>query len=147
VPAKEEAMQAVVIYESLTGNTRRAAAMIADRLGAAGVPTTVHPITAVDYQALQASDLVIVGSWVDGFFVVGQRPGRQGRIRSMPALAGKKAVVYLTYAVDAGKALEKLAAAVEARGADVLGGKTIRRDKLTDGVEDFVDRILAVVPV
>ena len=140
-------MQAVVIYESLTGNTRRAAAMIAAKLTAEGVPTVDMPITAVDYQALQAADLVIVGSWVDGLFVVGQRPGRQGRIRSMPALGGKKAVVYLTYALDPGKALEKMAATVEARGADVLGGLTIRRDKLTSGVEDFVDRVLSVIPV
>jgi hypothetical protein len=140
-------MQAVVIYESLTGNTRRAGEMIAARLTEAGVPARTFPITAVDYQALQGADLVIVGSWVDGFFVVGQRPGRSGRIRSMPALAGKKAVVYLTYALDAGKALEKMAEAVEARGADVLGGKTIRRDKLAEGVDDFVDRILAAVPV
>jgi hypothetical protein len=65
----------------------------------------------------------------------------------MPALGGKKAVVYLTYALDPGKALEKMAATVEARGADVLGGVTIRRDKLTSGVEDFVDRVLSVIPV
>jgi hypothetical protein len=139
-------MRAVVIYESLTGNTRRAGEMIADRLSADGVPTTAMPITAVDYQALQAADLVIVGSWVDGLFVIGQRPGREGRIRSMPALGGKKAVVYLTYALDPGKALQKLAATVEARGADVLGGLTIRRDKLAQGVDDFVDRVRAAVP-
>src|SRR5687767_10516067 len=140
-------MQAVVIYESLTGNTRRAAGMIAERLTAEGIATVAMPITEIDYQALQAADLVIVGSWVDGLFVIGQRPGRSGRIRSMPALGGKKAVVYLTYALDPGKALEKMAATVEARGADVLGGLTIRRDKLTAGVDDFVDRVLAVIPV
>jgi hypothetical protein len=62
----------------------------------------------------------------------------------MPALAGKRAVVYLTYAIDAGKALQKLSSAVEARGAEVIGGQTIRRDKLDAGVEDLVDRILAI---
>ncbi len=51
----------------------------------------------------------------------------------MPALAGKQAVVYLTYAIDPGKALQKLSDAVAARGAEVLGGQTIRRDKLDDG--------------
>jgi hypothetical protein len=65
-----------------------------------------------------------------------------GRITAMPALAGKKAVVYLTYAIDAGKSLQKLSAAVEGRGADVIGGQTIRRDKLDAGVADLVDRIL-----
>jgi hypothetical protein len=137
-------VEAVVIFESLTGNTAKAGRAIAAGLTAAGVPTTAHPITAIDYQALSRADLVIVGSWTDGHIVVGQRPGRVGRIRSMPALAGKRAVVYLTYAIDAGQALEKLSRAVEDRGAEVIGGQTIRRDKLEAGVEDLIDRILAV---
>jgi flavorubredoxin len=137
-------VEAVVIYESLTGNTARAGQAIAARLTAEGLPTRAYPITKIDYQALSRAELVIVGSWTDGLVFVGQRPGRLGRITSMPALAGKRAVVYLTYAIDAGKALQKLSAAVEARGADVIGGQTIRRDKLDTGVEDLVDRILAI---
>jgi hypothetical protein len=116
-------VRAIVIYESLTGNTR------------------------IDYQALSEADLVVVGSWVDGLFVVGQRPGRVGRIAQLPALAGKRAIVYLTYALHPGKALQKLSDTVAARGADVLGGVTIRRDRISGGVEDLVDRILdAVAP-
>ncbi len=138
-------MDAVVIYESLTGNTAKAARAIATELTAGGLPTRAYPITAIDYQALADADLVIVGSWVDGLIVVGQRPGRLGRIKGMPALAGKRAVVYLTYAIDPGKALQKLSDAVAARGAEVLGGQVIRRDKLAEGVADFTDRVLAVV--
>jgi hypothetical protein len=137
-------VNAIVIYESLTGNTAKAGRAIAAGLTAEGVPTRAFPITKIDYQALADADLVIVGSWVDGLILVGQRPGRLGRITSMPALAGKKAVVYLTYAIDAGRSLAKLSAAVEARGAEVLGGQTIRRDKLAQGVTELVDRVLAV---
>ena len=138
-------MEAIVVYESLTGNTAKAGRAIAEGLRANGIPAVACPITAIDYQALSRADLVVVGSWVDGLIFVGQRPGRVGRITSMPALAGKRAVVYLTYAIDAGRSLEKLAAAVEFRGAEVLGGVTIRRDKLQDGVEDLVEGILDVV--
>lgn len=134
-----------MIYESLTGNTRRAGHAIAAQLTARGVPTVACPITNVDYQALARAELVVVGSWVDGFFVIGQRPGRAGRIAAMPALAGKRAAVYLTYALDAGKALQKLSDAVADRGADVLGGVTIRRDRLEQGVQDLVDRLLEAV--
>ncbi|MEX2292580.1 MAG: hypothetical protein WD691_02230 [Acidimicrobiales bacterium] len=137
-------MEAVVIYESLTGNTARAGQAIAAGLSAAGMPTSAFPITNIDYQALSRAELVVVGSWVDGLIFVGQRPGRLGRITSMPALAGKKAVVYLTYAIDPGKSLEKLSSAVEGRGAEVLGGVTIRRDKVSAGAEDLVDRILGI---
>jgi hypothetical protein len=137
-------VEAVVIYESLTGNTAKAGQAIAARLSAEGLPTRAFPITAIDYQALSQAELVIVGSWTDGLIVVGQKPGRLGRIKTMPALAGKRAVVYLTYAIDPGKALQKLSSAVEARGAEVIGGQTIRRDKLVAGVDDLVDRILAI---
>jgi flavorubredoxin len=138
-------VDAVVIYESLTGNTARAGQAIAAELTEQGVPTRAFPITRIDYQALSDADLVIVGSWVDGLILVGQRPGRLGRVRAMPALAGKRAVVYLTYAIDPGKALQKMSDAVAARGAEVLGGQVIRRDKLDEGVDEFVDRVLAVI--
>jgi hypothetical protein len=137
-------VQAVVIFESLTGNTARAGRAIAAGLTAEGVPTQAFAITHIDYQALSDADLVIVGSWVDGFIVVGQRPGRLGRIKGMPALSGKRAIVYLTYAIDPGHALQKMSDAVAARGAEVLGGQLIRRDKLDDGVADFVARVLDV---
>ena len=133
-----------MIYESLTGNTAKAGQAIAAGLTAEGIPTQAFPIKHIDYQALSNADLVIVGSWVDGLVLFGQRPGRAGRIKSMPALAGKRAVVYLTYAIDAGKALQKMSDAVTARGAEVLGGQLIRRDKLEQGVADFVDRVLQV---
>ena len=137
-------MDAVVIYESLTGNTAKAGQAIAAELTARGVPARAFPITGIDYQALSSADLVIVGSWVDGLLLVGQRPGRLGRIRKMPALAGKRAIVYLTYAIDPGRSLTKLSDAVTALGANVLGGQVIRRDKIAEGVTDFVDRVIDV---
>lgn len=138
-------MRAIVIYESLTGHTRTAAESLARGLSARGVATVACPITQIDFQSLSAADLVVVGGWVDGLFVVGQRPGRAGRFATMPALAGKRAIVFMTYALHPGKALQKLSDAVADRGAEVLGGITIRRDKIPAGVDDLVERILDVV--
>ncbi len=141
-------MKAIVLYESLTGKTASAAGLIGARLQAAGVQVTaVSSVTDIDLQALAEAELVIVGTWVDGLFFIGQRPGRQGRLWGLPALAGKRAVVFVTYAIDAGKTLEKLTRIVESRGAEVLGGLTIRRDDLEGGARDFVDRLLANVTV
>ena len=134
-------MHAVVIYESLTGNTRKASNAIAAGLRSRGIEAVACPIDRVDLHALQQADLVVVGGWVDGLLFVGQRPGRAGRFKQMPALAGKRTVVFMTYAIDAGKALDKLSAVVAARGADVVGGMTIRRDRLEQGVADLVDRL------
>jgi hypothetical protein len=137
-------MEAVVIFESLTGNTAKASYAIAAGLSERGLPTTAFPMTQIDYQALSNADVVILGSWVDGLLLVGQRPGRLGRIRALPALAGKRTIVFLTYAIDPGRALTKMSDAATALGAEVLGGQLIRRDKLAGGVADFVDRVLQV---
>ncbi|MDQ1427205.1 MAG: flavodoxin, partial [Acidimicrobiaceae bacterium] len=82
-------MNAAIIYESLTGNTRKTAHFISQELAKAGVAASVSPTTNIDYQALEVADLVIIGTWTDGMIVVGQRPGRAGRLRHLPALGGK----------------------------------------------------------
>ena len=138
-------MRVVVIYESLTGNTRKASSIIAAELEALGHTAVACPTTAVDYQALHEADLVVVGGWTDGLFFVGQKPGRASRIRNLPALAGKRAACFVTYALDAGKTLEKLTAIVEGLGATVEGGMTIRRDKLEAGARDLAARLDANV--
>jgi hypothetical protein len=138
-------VRVAIVYESLTGNTRRASHLIADELTAAGHDVNVDPTYDVDLHALQQADLVVVGGWTDGLFFVGQRPGRAGRLRKLPALAGKRAVCFVTYALDAGKTLEKLVAIVEDLGATVDGGMTIRRDKLDDGAREFAARLVANV--
>ncbi|MGF1596737.1 MAG: flavodoxin family protein [Acidimicrobiales bacterium] len=138
-------MKAIVIYESLTGNTRDAGHAIAAELTAAGVETAVSPITEVNLQALSEADLVVVGSWTDGLFFFGQRPGRVGRLARLPVIDGKRAAVYCTYAINAGKTLDKLAGIVGRRGGDVIGGVAIRRDRIVEGSRDFVDRVLGVL--
>lgn len=139
-------MQVVIVYESLTGTTARAARIMGDELTNGGSTVTVCPLGVIDYQALSDAELVVVGTWTDGILVVGQRPGRAARLRAMPVLNGKLAVVYCTYALDSGRTLEKLIAIVEDRGAEVLGGMTIRRDRVATGAREFAARVLETVP-
>ena len=140
-------MNAIVIYESLTGNTKKAAEYIVDDLIANGVAAVVSPTTDVDYQSLANADLVIVGSWTDGLFLFGQKPASAGRLSQIPFLAGKQAAVFCTYALETGKTLEKLEAIISDRGAEVVGGMAIRRNKLQEGSVEFVTRLLGVVTV
>ena len=65
-------MNAVVIHESLTGNTEKAAEFIAVALVEAGIDAIVCSTAKVDYQALADAALVGVGSWTDGLFLFGQ---------------------------------------------------------------------------
>lgn len=138
-------MKALVIWESLTGTTHKAAERIAAGLRAGGVEATVSPVTRVDLAALQAADVVVVGSWTDGLVFVGQKPGRQSRLWSLPYLTGKRAFVYCTYAVDAGHAVDKLADIVRDRGAQVIGGQKVHRFHLERDCAATVQQVLAGV--
>jgi menaquinone-dependent protoporphyrinogen IX oxidase len=131
-------MKAVVLYESMTGNTRRAAGLIGGALAATGDDVTVRPVTDIDFHELAIADVVFVGTWVDGLVVFGQRPGRAGRVWKLPVLDRKPVAVFCTYAINAGKALDKTAAILEAKGALIVGRRQFRRDRLEQGVTEFV---------
>ena len=139
-------MKVAIVYESLTGNTKKAAELIGRDLGLAGVPATIFPARHPDYQALAEADLVVVGTWTDGVFVVGQRPGRAQRLRHLPVLGGKRSLVFCTYALDPGQTLQKMTRILEGRGANVMGGMALRRNDLEGGARDFVDRLLEAIP-
>ena len=134
-------MQAVIIYNSLTGTTRKAAHRIASELKALRIEATPVAIGDVDDAAVAEADLVVVGTWTDGIVVLGQKPAGKKKLRSLPSLAGKRAVVYCTYAVDPGHTLDKLVEEVEAKGAEVIGGFAIARHDLAGDVAEFIDRL------
>jgi flavodoxin len=139
-------MQAVVIYESRTGNTARAARLVAAELEARGIAAPTYPVGAVDLNELAAADLVFVGTWVDGLIVAGHRPGGARKLRSLPVVDGKRVATFMTYAVHAGKALDRFARVLEERGATVVASTLLRRGQIDGGVAKFVADAVATVP-
>ena len=55
-----------------------------------------------------------------------------------PRCAGKKAACFLTFALNAGKSIDKLSTAVGQTGADVVGGLEIKRNYLDEHTDLFV---------
>ena len=135
-----------MIWESVTGTTRRAANLLAAGLRANGIETTVNPATQVDHGALSAADIVVVGSWTDGIVFFGQKPGRPSRLRNLPVLTGKQAYVYCTYAVDPGNAVEKLGWIVKDLGAEVIAGQKVHRFNLERDCNALLETIVSRVP-
>ncbi|MDO8392123.1 MAG: flavodoxin family protein [Actinomycetota bacterium] len=140
-------MKAVILFESLTGNTRKAAELIATNLQQEGWGITgVCPVRRPEMAAIQDADLVVVGTWVHGLFVVGQQPWGLGAIGHLPAIKGKLAATYCTFALNPGKTLDRLDTAVAGLGATVIGGLALNRMKLYDHAEEFAARLTANVP-
>jgi flavodoxin len=139
-------MKAALLVESLTGNTWQAAEMIGSNLQQEGWTITgMSKVREPDHASIQAADIVVVGTWTHGLFVVGQAPWAAASISNLPAMRGKQSAVFLTYALDAGKSLDKLSHAVGATGADVIGGLLIKRNHLAKHTEAFAERLLGAV--
>jgi flavodoxin len=137
-------MKAALLVESLTGNTWRAAELIADDLGQEGWTITgLSKVRQPDYAAIQAADIVLVGTWVHGFIVVGVAPYGLATISNLPAMRGKQAAVFCTFAVNPRSSLERLTGAVDATGANVVGGLALHRGKLPEHAEEFAERLVA----
>ena len=141
------AMKAAILFESLTGNTRKAAELIATNLQQEGWGITgVCPVRRPEMAAIQDADIVIIGTWVHGLFVVGQQPWGLGAIGHLPAIKGKLAATYCTFALNPGKTLDRLDATVSYLGANVIGGLALNRSKLRDHTEEFAARLTANIP-
>ena len=84
---------------------------------------------------------MLVGTWVHGLFVVGQTPWAAAKISNLPAMRGKRAAVFCTFALNPGKSLDRLTGAVQATGADVVGGLALHRSKLEAHSEEFCSRL------
>lgn len=82
-------MKAVVIFESMYGNTRAIAEAVAEGIGAGrDVQVTVLPVSAADRELIRDADLLVVGGPTHAHGMSGHRPGAP---RTMP-LASKTAV-------------------------------------------------------
>jgi flavodoxin len=139
-------MNAAILVESLTGNTWKAAEQVAAHLEQER--WTITGLTRMhtpDHAAIQAAEVVLIGTWVHGLIVVGVAPYGLATIGALPAMRGKKAAVFCTFAINPRDSLDKMTAAARALGADVIGGLALQRHRLAEHSEVFAERLVDAV--
>ncbi len=140
-------MNAAILVESLTGNTWAAAEMVANELQRAGWGITgLSRVREPDHASIQRADLVLVGTWTHGLFVVGQAPAGAGALSQLPSMRGKQAAVFCTFALNPAKTLYKMTSIISGVGADVIGGFAMNRRHLDRNAAEFAGRLLDAVP-
>ncbi len=116
-------MRVAIVYDSSTGTTKAAAEQMGEVARAAGHECSVDSIHDADPDEVSAADVICVGSWTKGLYVIrqGPTPATIDFVGRLGPLDGKQVAVFATYAIAVGKTLTKMAGALEARGADVTG--------------------------
>jgi flavodoxin len=116
-------MKIVIVYDSSTGTTAKAAEAMGKMLENNGHQCRVQSVSQADPAEVSEADLICIGSWVKGLFIIRQHPTERSMwfMDRLGNLAGKKAVVFCTYKLATGPTLPKMAKALEEKGAQVVG--------------------------
>ncbi len=133
----------LVAYESRGGKTKQAAEAIADACRSKGHDVTVVALSEVGQPALDAADVVFIGSWVEGFILFGVKPARAARtwLESCSSMADKTVALFCTYAVNPHSSLATMRALAEAKGAKVVAQRAMSRRSPADGAQELVGAV------
>ena len=136
-------MKVAIVYDSRTGTTKAAAEEMAQIAVAAGHESTAVAVQAAPPAEVSAADAVCIGSWTEGLFFIRQH-ATQATMEFIDTLnlAGTPAAVFCTYKTSPGKMLDKMATALEARGARVTGSFRSRGRQAPDGFEAWLDSLM-----
>jgi len=131
-------MQVAVLYQSLRGGTERAAEKIGLEFIHQGAHVGVYPVTNFDAQFVVKADLLAIGTWTDGLFGLGARPGQLSKLATLPSIAHKDVAAFVTYEISPKSSLAKFEDWLDRQDANVVASAGFNRRKLEAGVEDFV---------
>ena len=144
--SRPEPRRVLVAYESRGGRTARAARLVADRLRGTGAVVRTVPLTQAGLAELTDTDLLVVGTWVEGLVLARVRAARATRdwLADLPRLAGLRVATFCTFAVSPAASLAGMRQALEERGAVVVaeGAFGPGARNIAENAAAFADRLL-----
>jgi flavodoxin len=135
---------ACVVYCSATWTTAGLAEDIARHLRDRGIETTVASFGEEDRAVLAAADIVLLGAWTHGLFVVRQHP-EQAWVewaRDLPALAATRVGLFTTYKLRTGSMFQRMREALGPVAPKVGLELKSRNRQLTDEGRRALDAFL-----
>lgn len=104
-------MKAVITYYSHKGHTANYAREIAMHLWSRGVSVSLCSLSDFDKKKATEADILVLGCWTSGFFVVGQHPHRRWRefARSIAGeYSAKRFILFTTYKIRTGSMFRRM---------------------------------------
>ncbi|NOH13886.1 MAG: hypothetical protein HND51_19765 [Chloroflexi bacterium] len=116
-------MHIAIVYDSSTGKTRKAAETMSTILEGHGHQCKVQSAYDADPAEVAKADLILLGGWVKGLFVIRQHPsdGAMWFIDQLGDMAGTKVALFCTYMLAAGSTLDQMVQPLEGKGAEIIG--------------------------
>ena len=132
---------AAVVYRSRSGRTRRYAEEIGGYLRTRGVATTVASIGDCEMSSLATVDLLMLGCWTNGLFVVLQHPDRPwiDFAHDLPPIRGRVGL-FTTYQLATGGMFARMRDELRGRAPEPVLELRSRSARLSGGDRAALDR-------
>ena len=103
-------MKAYILFHSKKGTTNAFGREIGMYLREKGIETTVKSIDDYDAQTLAEADIVLLGCWTHGLFLIMQHAAKawQEFAHSLPNMSDKKVGLFTTYKVRTGSMFKNM---------------------------------------
>lgn len=140
-------MKVLIAYDSHKGTTRAVAERIAIVAQGSTPDVTVSHVGAIAPSEAAAADVLFLGAWTRGMFVVGVGPS-DGAVRwaqGLPPLAGTLGAVFCTYDLAPRGTLAAMSSLLDRAGVEVLGAHGSNRRNRLAGVDVFARDIMGQV--
>ena len=143
-------MRIAILYQSLRGGTKKLAESLGASFQGKGSLVGVFPITNYDAQFVLGADLIVIGTWTDGLFGLGPRPGQIGKLNTLRDIAHKDVALFVTYEISPEKSLSGLIEWAHDRSANVVAsaGFKVRgpfKKNIEADIQMFVENSLNLV--
>lgn len=136
-------MNILILYQSRSGHTRAVADAIGIALNDQNHQATVKSVIEVTQADVDTTDMLFVGTWVQGFILFGVKPaGADLWIPALPSLENKPTAIFCTYAFNPRSSLDKLKHMLENKGAQIIAQQAFQRDQSTHDAQSFALRTL-----
>lgn len=137
-------MKVLVAYDSRKGTTRAVAERIALVAKGTTADVTVSHVGAIAAGEAAQADVLFLGAWTHGMFIVGVGPseGAVDWVHGLPHLAGTLGAVFCTYDLNPRGTLPAMASLLRDVGVEVLGSHGSKRRNRFAGVDAFAREIM-----
>jgi flavodoxin len=115
-------MEALIVYYSKTGVTKKFAEAIAYQLKKR-VDVKIKSIEEVTSQDILDCKMLYLGCGTEGMYIFGQKPEKPWAdfVSNLPKVEGKRTVLFTTYKISTGEVFHKMKALIEPKGYRVIG--------------------------
>ncbi len=136
------ALRALIVYDSIGGRSEATAKAVADELRTEGYHVSLKSVHVSDPEEVKDYQLLVVGTWVYPLFFV-QFPSREilNFVANLPSLEGKQAAVFATHLFSADHAIAKLEEALHDRHAEIVALHQVKAFAPDAGAKAFAQML------